>query len=122
MWGEFTITGRELLIALVLGTLVYLVERLLFSRRARRKAAQQQADATERALAEMHDALRRIHQRLDALEAAPPAGSALDEQAVRQAEAVRLAQAGLGAVELAAQLGLSQTEAELIIALHRPAP
>jgi len=117
---ELTITARELLMALLLGTLVYLIEGWLFSRRARRRGEQKHADATDRALAEIHDEFRRIHQRLEALEATPPAGSALDEQATRQAEAVRLAQAGLGSQELATRLGMSLTEAELIVALHKP--
>ena len=119
MLEHFTLTGRELLVfvilAVVLATVLYLLETLLFSRR-RKPAALQQQDARIEAL---QGELAALKARVEDLEAKPPVESALDTQATTYAEAMRLARAGASAQELAGQLGISRSEAELIIALQR---
>ena len=119
MLEHFTLTGRELLVfvilAVVLATVLYLLEALLFSRR-RKPAAMQQQDARIEAL---QGELAALKARVEDLEAKPPVESALDTQATTYAEAMRLARAGASAQELAGQLGISRSESELIIALQR---
>jgi hypothetical protein len=115
MLDSLTFTGRELLLAIILATLVYLLEAWLFSRR-RRARGESRLDSRIQALAAELDGLA---QRLDALERK---GGAEVEEAGVYAEAVRLARNGLSAKEIAAQLGISLTEAELIIALKRAGP
>ena len=115
MLEELTFTGRELLIAVVLATAVYLFEVLLFSRR--RKQREEGAHAAR--MDALQDEIEVLKTRLQALEARPPVESSLDTQALNYAEAVRLARVGASADELAASLGISRAEAELIIALRR---
>ena len=119
MLEHFTLTGRDLLVfvilAMVLATVLYLLEALLFSRR-RKPAAMQQQDARIEAL---QGELAALKARVEDLEAKPPVESALDTQATTYAEAMRLARAGASPQELAGQLGISRSEAELIIALQR---
>jgi hypothetical protein len=119
MLEHLTFTGRELLVfvilAVVFATVVYLLETLLFSRR-RQPAATPRLDARIEAL---QDELAALKARVENLEARPPVESALDTQAVTYAEAMRLAREGASAQELAGQLGISRSEAELIIALQR---
>jgi len=117
MLENITLTGRELLVfvilAAVLATVVYLLETLLFSRRRKPAAA---PDARIEAL---RGELASLKARVENLEAKPPVESALDTQAATYAEAMRLAREGGSAQELAGQLGISRSEAELIIALQR---
>lgn len=119
MLDNFTLTGRELLVFVILAALfamaLHLLETLLFARR-RKPAATPEVDAR---LAAMESELATLKSRLEGLEAKPPLESALDTQAVTYAEAVRLAREGASAAELAGQLGISRSEAELIIALRR---
>lgn len=118
MLENLTFTGRELLMAVVLATVVYLVEVLVFSRR--RKSVGK-AD-TEAKLAALQQEVEALRARVEALESRPPADSALDTQKTIHAEAVRMARNGATARELAEQLGISLTEADLIIALHKSEP
>jgi hypothetical protein len=119
MLENLTFTGRELLVfvilAVVLATVVYLLETLLFSRR-RKPAATPELDAR---LAALRDELAALRARVESLEAKPPLESALDTQATTYAEAMRMAREGVPAQELAGHLGISRSEAELIIALQR---
>ena len=115
MLEELTFTGRELLLAVVLATAVYLLEVVVFSRR--RKSARH--PATDARLAELQRQIDALRERLDAMEARPPADSALDVHKMVHAEAMRLAREGASARELAEQLGISRSEADLIIALHK---
>ena len=118
MLENLIFTGRELLLAVVLASLVYVLEVWLFSRwRGGRNGAAQDTAARMRDMQAQIDALA---QRLEGLEAQPPAGSLHDSQAVLQAEAVRMAREGASARELVEKLGISLTEADLILALHRP--
>ncbi len=118
------LTWRELLAAIVLATLIYLLEVVLFSRRRRDKAtgdAQGEALTTE--LARLRAELAELRQRQEALEARLEA-AASDKTAddTPYGRAVRLAREGLTAQELASRCGISRGEAELIIALHRVEP
>ena len=119
MLEHLTFTGRELLVvvilAVVLATVVYLLETLLFSRR-RKPDATPRLDARIEAL---QCELAALDARVENLEAKPPLESALDTQATTYAEAMRLAREGVSAQELAGHLGISRGEAELIIALQR---
>ncbi len=126
MLEQLTFTGRELLIAVILATAVYLLEVLIFSRRCRRDAALVHPPAD--AVAARLEALER---RLDTLEArvvmlaeqaAAPAPSEHGEGAADYGEAMRRAGAGATPEQLADELGLSRGEAELIIALRRAEP
>lgn len=115
MLENLTFTGRELLMAVVLATVVYLVEVLIFSRR--RKAPDSgEARARVAMLQQEVDALRT---RVEALELNLATGSTQDNQKTIHAEAMRMARHGASAQELAEQLGISRTEADLIIALYK---
>jgi hypothetical protein len=114
MLEQITFTGRELLLAVILATLVYLLETLIFSRRKTRPSP----DLSPR-LVDLEKELAEIRTRLERLEITPPAGSALDTQSSIYAEAVRLAREGAQPQDMAAQLGISRSEAELIVALHQ---
>lgn len=115
MLENFTFTGRELLLAVVLATMVYLLEVWLFSRRGKSKATTLAEARITTLEAEINDLKQRMH----ALEAQPPAGSSLDVRATTYADAQRMAREGAPALELAGSLGISRGEAELIIALQR---
>lgn len=114
---QITFTGRELLIAVILATLVYLLETLFFSRRRQQRVSKftHRLEALEKDLAEFRG-------RLDQVESRPPAGSPLDSQASIYAEAVRLARDGSMPQDMADRLGISRSEAELIVALHKGKP
>lgn len=118
MLDQLTFSGRELLVfvmlSVVFATVVYLLETLLFARR-RNSAPAPETEARIRAL---EAELAALKARLEGLEAKPPVESALDTQAVTYADAMRLAREGVAAPELAAQLGISRSEAELIVALR----
>lgn len=119
MFENLTFTAYQLIVfvilAVVLATVVYLLETLLFARR-RKPGATPQADAR---IAALQADLAALKTRVEHLEAKPPVESALDTQAVTYAEAMRLAREGVTSLELAGQLGISRSEAELIIALQR---
>lgn len=115
MLDQLTFTGRELLIAVVLATVVYLVEVLLFSRR--RSPGRDHALAKR--LAELEAESMAIKARLEMLEARPPVESALDTQGTTYAEAVRMAREGESPQDIMERLGISRSEAELIVALHK---
>jgi hypothetical protein len=118
MLESITVTGKELLLAVVLATFVYLIEVLLFSRKRGKNPSRQLAASVE----EVQRSLELINARLDVLESRPPADSALDKQSNAHAEAIRMAREGASAQEIANQLGLSRTETDLIIALHQSDP
>ncbi|MCU0789160.1 MAG: DUF2802 domain-containing protein [Verrucomicrobia bacterium] len=115
MLDTLTFSGRELLLAVVLASAVYLLEVLLFSRRRNRARQDRLAARVE----ELERGIAALGLRLEALEARPPNDSTLDALRNLHAEAARMARAGATAAELAEQLGISLTEAELIIALQK---
>ncbi|NTV95757.1 MAG: DUF2802 domain-containing protein [Thiobacillus sp.] len=111
---EFSISLQDLLIALVLATVIYLLESALFSRRRRKSAG---TDGIETVKAQMAN----LSQRLDALEARLGDGEA-DAAEVSHAAydyAVQYARQGMIAPEIAARCGISRDEAALIVAMHR---
>jgi hypothetical protein len=115
MLENLTFTGRELLLAVVLASVVYLLEVWLFSRRAKLRTTLVQ----ETRLATLEAELAALKQRMLSFEERPLGGSAPDEDGARYADANRMAREGLPAQELAESLGISRSEAELIIALQR---
>lgn len=118
MLENLTFTGRELLLAVVLATVVYLLEVWVFSRRRKSGAK----GGVDQRLNSLRDELEVLKARIEALEARPPVDSGLDAQKTLHMEAVRLARNGASAQELSEQLGISRTEADLIIALHKAEP
>lgn len=115
MLENFTFTGRELLLAVVLASLVYLLEVTLFSRRGKSRTT----TLAEGRISALEAEIGELKQRLQALEDQPPAGSSLDARAATYADAQRMAREGAAAMDMASSLGISRGEAELIIALHR---
>lgn len=115
------ITWRELLIAVILASLVYLLEVTVFSRRRRaRTPAEPAADAATAELTRLREELAALRQRLDAVESRLAAtATERPEEDTPYSRAVRLAREGLTAQELASRCGISRGEAELIIALNR---
>lgn len=117
---DIVITWRELLIAVALGSAVYLIETLVLSRR--RGAGGQVADASVREeLAELRRQLADLRHRLDS---ATEAGN--DKGALEPAEpqsaydyAVQYAREGLEAQEIAERCRISRDEAALIAAMSR---
>jgi outer membrane murein-binding lipoprotein Lpp len=118
---EFIFTWRELLVAVILATLVYLLEVGLLSRR--RKGGVRQDGSVAELLAQVARLEREVESlrgRLQAIETrnAPyPPQPPVEE--TPYARAVRLAREGLPAQELVARCGISHGEAELIVALNR---
>lgn len=115
MLDQLTFSGRELLIGVVLATVVYLVEFLVFSRRHPPEVSK----TLERRLADLEAELAAVHARLEMLEARPPVESALDTQSTTYAEAVRMAREGLPPQDIVDRLGISRSEVDLISALHQ---
>lgn len=118
MLEHLTFTGRELLVAVILATLVYLLEAWFFSRR---REARRDARLAAR-LDSLEEEMAALKSRVEGLETRPAAESALDTQKSLHAEAARMARDGASAQELASQLGISLTEADLIVALHKSEP
>jgi len=116
MLENFTFTGRELLLAVLLASLVYVLEVWLFSRRGKAKTGGAPAAAR---LAALEAEVESLKQRLLSLEAKPPIDSSLDSRAATYADAQRMAREGAAAMDMATSLGISRGEAELIIALQR---
>ncbi len=117
------LTWRELLIAILLATLVYLLEVAVFSRRRRAKGATEtraQEGDTLSEVARLRDEVAGMRQRLEILEARiESAQSDKTAEDTPYGRAVRLAREGISAKELASRCGISRGEAELIIALNR---
>lgn len=141
------ITWRELLVALALASVFYLLETWLFSRRRRRRAdtaeaapnaSTEPAPRLTGALAPGQDGLEAVHRRLasveqalDELRQALARKEAEEREARDQADtqratpygqAVQLARQGLSPQELAHRCDITNGEAELIVALNRGEP
>ncbi len=117
---EIVLTWRELLVAVLLATLIYLMEVALFSRRRRSQAGQDGDAGFETRLVRLEQELAGLRARVEQIEAqaAGHRGTKAPED-TPYARAMRLAMEGLPASELASRCGISRAEAELIIALQR---
>lgn len=122
MLDQLSFTGRDLLIAVVLATVVYLLEVLLFSRRRSPAPGKVRDPDLDARLEAMSAELAGLRARLDLLETRPPVDSPLDSQGTMYAEAMRMAREGHAPQDMAARLGISRSEAELICALHKAEP
>lgn len=133
-----TISLRELLIAVILATAIYLLETLVFSKRRRknRLAAERvepvvasagaspvaSAGASPEVLAGLRAEIGILKSRVEALEKRLTAEEETREEETvlsPYAQATQLARQGLSATELCARCGISRGEAELIVALHQ---
>ncbi|HEX8978991.1 MAG TPA: DUF2802 domain-containing protein [Parasulfuritortus sp.] len=114
-----TITWPELLIALVLATVVYLMETLILSRRRKPRAAAETDLKNE--VHRLRAEVVALQRRLDEFEARTGVADAPDMETVHSTYdyAVQYARQGMIAPEIAARCGISQDEATLIVALHR---
>ena len=112
---EFTLTWREILIAVVLASLFYLIEVTVFSRR--NKGSDRTAGE-----ADLRQALTDRRARVDQLEArlAPEASAAPEDDLAIYDHAVAYARQGYPASEIAGRCGISIDEATLIVTLHAP--
>ncbi len=115
-----TISLRELLIAVVLATLIYLLETLVFSKRRRRQGAPRvepslepgpEVDALRAELAALRGRVEALERQLEAREEEAPLSP--------YAQATQLARQGLSASDLCERCGISRGEAELIVALNQ---
>jgi hypothetical protein len=117
---EFTITWRELLVAVILATLVYLLESALFARR-RRPPPPAAPQATDPEVHKLRAEVVTLQRRLDELEVklgvAEHPGS--EDAHAAYDYAVQYARQGMIAPEIAARCGISIDEATLIVAIHQ---
>jgi len=117
------LTWRELLIAIILATLVYLLEVAVFSRRRRDRDQTETTGLVGEAaseLARLKQEVAELRRRLEGMEARlASTESENSAEDTPYGRAVRLAREGLSAQELASRCGISRGEAELIIALNR---
>jgi hypothetical protein len=118
---EFAVTERELLLAVTVVALAYVVTHLLMSRR-KRVGAGITADQTQNP--DLHTLLievERLQHRLDELETRLGATEVPETESAYAAYdyAVQYARQGMIAPEIAARCGISRDEAALIVAMHR---
>lgn len=115
---ELILTWRELLIAVVLATVVYLLESVVFAKR-RRQQAPPGDPAAEQQLRQLRAEVSTLRNRLDALEAklgmVEPAE--VDNAHAAYDYAIQYARQGMIAPEIAARCGISRDEAALIVAM-----
>lgn len=117
---EILLTWRELLLAVILASLVYLLEYTLFSRwRARKGAASSQAVQGE--IQALRDELAQLRQRLDVLESGKAVNleQEIDNLSSIYEHALTYAREGIPAQEIAGLCGISISEATLIVAMQQ---
>ncbi len=119
---EIVITWRELLIAVLLATVIYLLETLLLNRRRQAGAKPEPSNGgMANELAQLREEVVVLRRRLDALQelvdktAKPETGV----DGTPYGQAANLARQGLPPQEVAERCGISRAEAELIVSLHR---
>lgn len=136
-----TLTWEMLLVAVVVATVVYLLESALFARRRKPTAQPGRPDAVRNLdldveglhnrVLELERTVRALREQLNeqqaAQAAAQEAAQALAEreaelQSTPYAQAVQLARQGASPQELARRCGITNGEAELIVALNRGEP
>ncbi|MFA5082609.1 MAG: DUF2802 domain-containing protein [Hydrogenophilaceae bacterium] len=113
---EFIITWRELLIAVVLATVIYLLESVVLSKRRGSKVATDNSEI-DKLCAE----LAALQRRLDELESRLGVAESPESESVHAAYdyAIQYARQGMIAPDIAARCGISRDEAALIVAMHR---
>ena len=118
----FTISLRELLIAVVLATVIYLLETLVFSKKRRKNNAARmepslgtnpEVEALKAELATLKARVEALEKQLEVREEEAPLSP--------YAQATQLARQGMSASELCERCGISRGEAELIVALNQRA-
>lgn len=117
---EITLTWRELLIAVVLATVVYLLEYALFASRRRRQ--QIVADpALTGELDKLRDEMSSLRQRLEQLETRLDAPESPEAEAAQSVYdyAAQYAREGMTPQDIAGRCGISVSEATLIVAMHQ---
>jgi hypothetical protein len=117
---ELTITMSELLIAVILATVIYLLETLLFSFR-RRRNAKLESLALEEGLLKLSSEIVNLQQRIQVLEESRNGVESAEAEAPHAIYdyAIEYARQGMIAPEIADRCGISQDEARLIVALNR---
>ena len=126
-----SINLEEVLIAAVLGTVIYLLEWLLFAKYRRKPVGTmlvKQAPGIDGDMAAIRGELARLHARLDLLEEQlTPRHEHEVAEATKDvatlspyAQAAQLARQGVSAGDLSEHCGISRGEAELIVALNCP--
>ncbi len=114
------ITWRELLIGALLILGIYIAEVLLLTRFGKGRAANRDDEWSAREKQALELEIHRLHERLEKLQADVEALKSGQTNTARPYnEAVKMAEGGVEADALAASCGISQGEAELIIAVNR---
>ncbi|NCS65957.1 MAG: hypothetical protein COS39_03875 [Hydrogenophilales bacterium CG03_land_8_20_14_0_80_62_28] len=115
-----TITGPELLIAVILATAIYLLETVILPHR-RRRGPQPAADTDlKNTVHKLRAEVITLQHRIEELEVR--LGAEAPEAEISHSAydyAIQYARQGMIAPEIAARCGISQDEAILIVALHR---
>ena len=117
---DIALTWRELLVAVSLATLVYLLEYAVFSRRRSRKTVDREtAHAAE--LRALMDEMSALKQRLDELEARIAASGAQEVGATPSIYdyALQYAKESMPIQEIAGRCGISLSEATLIVTMQK---
>lgn len=114
------ITWRELLIGALLVLGIYIAEVLLLTRFGKGRSVGRGDEAQEREIQALELDITRLHERLDKLQNDVEQLKSERENTARPYnEAVKMAEGGVDADNLAASCGISRGEAELIIAVNR---
>lgn len=115
---SIVITWRELLIGAILILGIYVAEVLLLTRSGKGRGFN--AEARDHGRHELELEVARLHERLDKIQVEVEHLKIAQTNAARPyGEAVKMAEDGMEVDQLAANCGISQGEAELIIAVNR---
>lgn len=117
---SIVITWRELLMGALLIIAVYVAEVLLLTRSGKGSSPNRGNAAGDRRFQDVELEISSLHSRLEKLQAEVEQLKAGQSTSVRPyGDAVKLAEEGMDVDQLAVNCGISQGEAELIIAVNR---